>query len=124
MKVALRWCFVPASSLDSHMSQVKVDIADGIATITFDRPDSLNSITVEDYDAFHEALVKIDQRPDVVVRPFHPPEARGEYNFDSMLTGNRMASNRTLVLRVRSILSRWLALEERRALTKITGEPM
>jgi len=106
------------------MSQVKVDIADGIATITFDRPEALNSITVADYDAFGEALYEIDQRPDVVVRPFHPPEARGEHNLIYCLIGNCMASNRTLVLRVRSILFRRLTVEERRVLTMITGEPM
>ena len=58
------------------MSQVKVDIADGIATITFDRPSALNAITVEDYDAFSEALLEIDKRPDVLVRQFHLLGAR------------------------------------------------
>lgn len=106
------------------MSRVKVDIADGIATITLDRPESLNAITVEDYDAFGEALLEIDQRPDVVVRPSHPPEAKRECGLIHFFTGNRMASNRTLVLRVRSILFRRSALEERRVLTKVTGEPM
>jgi len=48
------------------MSTVKVDIADGIATITFDRPPSLNAITAEDYDAFSEALFEIDKRSDVL----------------------------------------------------------
>ena len=110
--------------LNSHMSRVKVDISDGIATITLDRPESLNAITVEDYDAFGEALLEIDQRPDVVVRPFHPPETRGEHNMIHFFTGNRMASNRTLVLRVRPTLFRRLALVERRVLTKVTGGPM
>lgn len=64
--------------LNSHhtMSRVKVDIAEGIATITFDRPEALNAITVEDYDAFTEALLEIDKRPDVLVRPFHLLENR------------------------------------------------
>src|SRR5258706_3288576 len=106
------------------MSRVKVDIADGIATITLDRPESLNAITVEDYDALGEALLEIDQPPDVVVRPFHPPETRREYNWIHFITGNRMAGNRTLVLRVRSVLFRRLALEARRVLTMVTGEPM
>lgn len=110
--------------LNSHMSRVKVDIADGIATITLDRPESLNAITVKDYDALGEALLEIDQRPDVVVRPSHPPETRREYSLIHLFTGNRMAGNRTLVLRVRSILFRRLALEARRVLTMVTGEPM
>ena len=54
------------------MSGVKVDIADGIATITFDRPQSLNAITADDYDAFSETLLEIDKRPDVLVSPFRP----------------------------------------------------
>jgi peroxisomal 3,2-trans-enoyl-CoA isomerase len=53
------------------MSRVKVDIADGIATITFDRPQSLNAITAGDYDAFRDALLEIDKRQDVLVSPFH-----------------------------------------------------
>ena len=105
------------------MSRVKVDIADGIATITFDRPESLNALTVEDYDALGEALLEIDKRPDVVVRPFHPLEARREYNVIQLLIGNRMASDRTLVLRVRSILFRRFS-KNGAVLTMITGEPM
>jgi len=91
------------------MSRVKVDIADGIATITFDRPQSLNAITVEDYDAFSEALLEIDKRPDVLVRLSHMLATRREYNFDPLLAGNSMASEWTLVLRVRPILYRQLA---------------
>lgn len=46
---------------------VNVEISQGIATITFNRPKSLNAITGEDYDAFAEALWAIDKREDVVV---------------------------------------------------------
>jgi len=47
------------------MAGVQVNIADGIATITFDRPQALNAITADDYEAFAEALLDIDKRPDV-----------------------------------------------------------
>jgi Delta3-Delta2-enoyl-CoA isomerase len=53
------------------MAGVQVNIADGIATITFDRPQALNAITADDYEAFAEALFDIDKRPDVSVSPFH-----------------------------------------------------
>jgi len=46
---------------------VNVEISQGIATITFNRPKSYNAITAEDYDAFAEALYAIDQRGDVIV---------------------------------------------------------
>ncbi|KAF7294978.1 AA-permease domain-containing protein [Mycena indigotica] len=49
------------------MSTITVDISAGIATICLNRPDSLNSLTVEDYDAFAKALRDIDKRDDVVV---------------------------------------------------------
>ncbi|EKM55385.1 uncharacterized protein PHACADRAFT_255976 [Phanerochaete carnosa HHB-10118-sp] len=46
---------------------VNVEISQGIATITFNRPKSYNAITPEDYDAFAEALYSIDHRDDVIV---------------------------------------------------------
>lgn len=65
---------------------VNVEISKGVATITFNRPKSLNAITAEgvlfpsirvgcrmangvsvDYDAFSEALYAIDKRDDVTV---------------------------------------------------------
>ena len=49
------------------MSTVTVHIADRIATITFNRPKSLNTVTAEDYDAFAGALREIDGNPDVLV---------------------------------------------------------
>jgi len=48
-------------------STLRVDVHDGIATLTLDRPRTLNSITAEDYDALGEALRAIDKRPEVVV---------------------------------------------------------
>ena len=66
------------------MSEVQVEISGGIATITFNRPDSLNAITPDGsfqffqvhntnltsdwnagYNAFAEALRDIDKRDDV-----------------------------------------------------------
>ncbi|KAF4610094.1 hypothetical protein D9613_010629 [Agrocybe pediades] len=49
------------------VSTVTVNIADRIATITLNRPKTLNAITAEDYDAFANALREIDQNPDVLV---------------------------------------------------------
>ncbi|KAF8921353.1 ClpP/crotonase-like domain-containing protein [Mucidula mucida] len=49
------------------MSEVIVDVSEGIATITFNRPRTLNAITQADYNAFANALREIDKRPDVVV---------------------------------------------------------
>ncbi|KAJ3528497.1 hypothetical protein NM688_g7991 [Phlebia brevispora] len=46
---------------------VNVEISQGIATITFNRPKTLNAITTEDYNAFAEALWDIDKRDDVLV---------------------------------------------------------
>ncbi|KAK7693612.1 hypothetical protein QCA50_003181 [Cerrena zonata] len=47
-------------------STVEVEISQGIATITFNRPRSLNAITTADYNAFAEALREIDKRDDVI----------------------------------------------------------
>ncbi|KAK0459679.1 ClpP/crotonase-like domain-containing protein [Desarmillaria tabescens] len=49
------------------MSEVVVEISQGIATVTLNRPKSLNAITVEDYEAFANALRDIDLRDDVLV---------------------------------------------------------
>jgi len=49
------------------MSAVTVEISQGIATITFNRPKSYNAITREDYDAFASSLREIDKREDVIV---------------------------------------------------------
>ncbi|KAJ7709954.1 ClpP/crotonase-like domain-containing protein [Mycena rosella] len=48
-------------------STIAVDIADSIATITLQRPASLNALTPEDYTAFANALRAIDKRDDVLV---------------------------------------------------------
>ncbi|KAJ4488012.1 ClpP/crotonase-like domain-containing protein [Lentinula aciculospora] len=49
------------------MSTISVSVFDRIATITLNRPKSHNAITVEDYDAFANALREIDKRDDVLV---------------------------------------------------------
>ncbi|KAH8117549.1 ClpP/crotonase [Phellopilus nigrolimitatus] len=48
------------------MSTLSFDVSEGIATLTFKRPRTLNAITSEDYDALAEALRLIDARKDVV----------------------------------------------------------
>ncbi|KAF8816467.1 ClpP/crotonase [Phlegmacium glaucopus] len=49
------------------MSTVSVHVSEGIATITLNRPKTLNAITTEDYDAFANALREIDAREEVLV---------------------------------------------------------
>ncbi|KAF9005607.1 ClpP/crotonase-like domain-containing protein [Cyathus striatus] len=49
------------------MSTVAIAVADGIATITLNRPKSLNAITATDYDAFAAALREVDEMDDVIV---------------------------------------------------------
>ncbi|THH32126.1 hypothetical protein EUX98_g2077 [Antrodiella citrinella] len=49
------------------MSTVTLEVSQSIATITFNRPHTLNAITHEDYTAFSEALRAVDKRDDVVV---------------------------------------------------------
>jgi len=49
------------------MGSLTMDISQGIATVTFNRPKTLNAITAEDYDAFGEALRMIDKRDDVIL---------------------------------------------------------
>lgn len=49
------------------MSAPTIQVHQGIATITFNRPKSLNAITREDYDFFASALREIDKRDDVLI---------------------------------------------------------
>lgn len=51
----------------SGESSIAVHVADQIATITLDRPKSLNAITQADYDTLANSLREIDARDDVIV---------------------------------------------------------
>lgn len=48
------------------MSTLLLDISEGIATITLNRPRTLNAITAEDYTMLAETLRQVDKREDVV----------------------------------------------------------
>jgi hypothetical protein len=96
---------------------VEVSVSDNIATITFNRPRSLNAITKEglqipqarslstfiflDYDAFANALRDIDKRSDVLVTIW-----QGEFSIllAQELTDPTQISDWQVLLRVRSLL--------------------
>ncbi|KAF7793032.1 hypothetical protein EIP86_004137 [Pleurotus ostreatoroseus] len=69
---------------------VNVDISQGIATITFNRPKSLNAITNEDYNDFAEALWAIDKRSDVLVTVW-----QGERIFEAAVSPPELMKSRT-----------------------------
>ncbi|KAJ8700202.1 hypothetical protein PTI98_003250 [Pleurotus ostreatus] len=48
------------------MSEVTLSVAQGIATITMNRPRSLNAITADDYDKLANTLREVDKREDVI----------------------------------------------------------
>jgi enoyl-CoA hydratase/carnithine racemase len=43
------------------------EVAGGVATVTFDRPDKLNALTFDVYADFRDLLVEVEQREDVAV---------------------------------------------------------
>jgi len=49
------------------MSTVTIDVSDSIATITLNRPRTLNALTAEDYEMLASSLREIDARDDVLV---------------------------------------------------------
>ena len=83
------------------MSTVSVHVSEGIATITLDRPRTLNSITAEgklysatrdnyfhsittlDYDAFANALREIDAREEVLVTVWQGVSSAAEYTYNT-----------------------------------------
>ncbi|TDL27508.1 ClpP/crotonase [Rickenella mellea] len=48
------------------MSTLSVHVLDGIATLMFNRPRTLNAITAEDYEKLAEVLREVDSRTDVI----------------------------------------------------------
>ncbi|KDQ60874.1 hypothetical protein JAAARDRAFT_31873 [Jaapia argillacea MUCL 33604] len=49
------------------MTTITVEISQGIATITLNRPQSLNALMPEDYTCFADTLRELDRRDDVLV---------------------------------------------------------
>jgi len=62
--------------MSAESSDIKVDVSENVATITFRRPTKLNAIRAEDYDALAESLRAIDKRDDVLVTIL---QATGKY---------------------------------------------
>ncbi|KAJ6596841.1 ClpP/crotonase-like domain-containing protein [Mycena vulgaris] len=60
------WSCLTQYIMDSTVT-VDIDAKSGVATITLQRPATLNALTAEDYTAFANALRAIDQREDVLV---------------------------------------------------------
>ncbi|KAF7304841.1 AA-permease domain-containing protein [Mycena kentingensis (nom. inval.)] len=74
-------------------STVTVDVREGIATICFNRPRSLNAITADDYSAFANALRDVDKRDDVQVTIW---QATGNWfcaGTDVRSVGGRLTTN-------------------------------
>ena len=53
--------------LHDEWRQFRFEVADGIGTITFDRPDKLNALTFEVYADLRDLLVEVEHREDVSV---------------------------------------------------------
>ena len=49
------------------MAHFRFDVADGVATVTFDRPDRLNALTLDVYADLRDLFVELEHRDDVAV---------------------------------------------------------
>ncbi|PPR04519.1 hypothetical protein CVT26_002387, partial [Gymnopilus dilepis] len=76
-----------------NTSTLSIHISDHIATITLDRPKSLNALTPEDYDAFANALREIDQNEDVLVTVW---QATGKWFCAGTDVKRRVASSSSM----------------------------
>jgi len=83
-------------------STVSVEISGPIATITFNRPGSLNAITAEDYEAFANALRNIDKNPAVVATIW---QATGKWFCAGTDVKARSVSNGPIEITIRSSLA-------------------
>ena len=45
----------------------RFDVADGVATVTFDRPDRLNALTLDVYADLRDLFTEVEHRDDVAV---------------------------------------------------------
>lgn len=57
--------FRASAGFTDRWEHLRVEIADGVATVTFDRPDRLNALTFEAYADLRDLLVEIPHRDDV-----------------------------------------------------------
>lgn len=51
----------------SQWRHFRFDVADGVATVTFDRPDRLNALTLDVYADLRDLFVEIEHHDDVAV---------------------------------------------------------
>ncbi len=56
-----------SSGLTDDWSNFRFEVVDGVATVTFDRPERLNALTFEVYADLRDLLGEIEQRGDVAV---------------------------------------------------------
>jgi enoyl-CoA hydratase/carnithine racemase len=50
-----------------HWKHFRFDVADGVATVTFDRPDRLNALTLDVYADLRDLFTEVEHRDDVAV---------------------------------------------------------
>jgi enoyl-CoA hydratase/carnithine racemase len=59
--------FRSSAPITDDWGHFRFDVSDGVATVTFDRPDKLNALTFEVYADLRDLLVEIEHRGDVSV---------------------------------------------------------
>jgi len=56
-----------SAAFTQHWQHFRFDVADGVATVTFDRPDRLNALTLDVYADLRDLFTELEHRDDVAV---------------------------------------------------------